>query len=212
MAQPPAIYCERHHPTLSVSDIQAAISYYTDKLGFTKGFEWGDPVTFACMNFGNVSIHLNQLPVHAGNGNVFFVVDNVNVLHDFHQENGVEISFPLGDRDYSLRDYSVLDPFGNTLVFGQYIYNIGEPIYIERVDLPVRLEKRLAALLYDLAEYKGMTVDSTLEEMLLHSFEVVGDSVASPHTKSTLAYIADLKKKHGIDYNTHGSYLFTEKE
>ena len=81
---------------------------------------------------------------------------------------------------------------------------------IERVELPIRLEKRLAALLTDLAAHKGMSVDSTLEETLLHTFEQIGDGVASPHTKATLRYIEELKKKHGIDYDVHASYRFVE--
>jgi hypothetical protein len=75
----------------------------------------------------------------------------------------------------------------------------------------VRLEKRLAALLRDLAAHKRMSVDACLEETLLHTFERDGDGVASPHTRRTLDYIEELKKKHGIDYDTHASYRFVEK-
>src|SRR5262249_12906463 len=85
--------------------------------------------------------------------------------------------------------------------------NAGQPIKIERVDLPVRLEKRLAALLQDLAKHKRMSVNGCLEEMLLHTNEGVG-----PHTKTTLHYIQELKKKHGIDYDSHASYRFVEIE
>ncbi|PYT92477.1 MAG: hypothetical protein DMG36_14745 [Acidobacteria bacterium] len=72
---------------------------------------------------------------------------------------------------------------------------------IERVNVPVRLEKRLAALLQGLAKHKRMSTDSCLEEMLLHTNEGVG-----PHTQTTLHYIQELKKKHGIDYECHASY------
>ena len=48
---------------------------------------------------------------------------------------------------------------------------------IERVEVPVRLEKRLAALLEDLAKYKRMTLTSCLEEILLHTCEPWGDEV-----------------------------------
>ena len=65
--------------------------------------------------------------------------------------------------------------------------------------------QRLAALLVDLAAHKRMSVNSTLEEMLLHTNDGVG-----PHTKSQLRYIEELKKKHGIDYDSHGSYRFVE--
>jgi hypothetical protein len=74
----------------------------------------------------------------------------------------------------------------------------------------VRLEKRLAALLEDLAKHKRMAVSSCLEEILLHTNEPLGDGVASPHTKRTLAYIQELKKKHGIDYGSHAGYRWEE--
>jgi len=79
------------------------------------------------------------------------------------------------------------------------------------VDVPVRLEKRLAALLHDLAEHKHMSLNSCLEEILLHTNEPLGDGVASPHTRGQLTYIQELKKKHGIDYDSHASYRFVEE-
>ena len=141
---------------------------------------------------------------------VYFVVGDSKELYHFHSANGVEIVEPPADRDYGLHDYRIRDPWGNELCFGHNIYNNGPAIRIERVEVPVRLEKRLAALLHDLAEHKGMSIDSCLEETLLHTFEPAGDGVASPHTKATLRHIEELKKKHGIDYDTHGSYRFRE--
>jgi len=76
--------------------------------------------------------------------------------------------------------------------------------------VPVRLEKRLAGLLQELAAHKRMSVSSCLEETLLHTFEPLGEGVASPHTKSDLRYIQALKTKHGIDYDCHASYRFEE--
>jgi hypothetical protein len=86
------------------------------------------------------------------------------------------------------------------------LFNAGPRLKIERVDVLVRLEKRLAALLHDLAKHKRMSVDGCLEEMLLHTNEGVG-----PHTKATLRYIQELKKKHSIDYESHASYRFVEQ-
>ncbi|HET7872643.1 MAG TPA: hypothetical protein VFL42_09040, partial [Terriglobales bacterium] len=85
-------------------------------------------------------------------------------------------------------------------------FSVGPPVKIHRVDVPVRLEKRLAALLKDLANHKRMSVISCLEEMLLHTNEGVG-----PHTETTLRYIQELKEKHGIDYDCHASYRFVEE-
>jgi hypothetical protein len=56
-----------------------------------------------------------------------------------------------------------------------------------------------------------MTLTSCLKEILLHTCEPFGDGVASPHTQRTLRYIQELKRKHGIDYDSHGSYRFVER-
>ena len=69
----------------------------------------------------------------------------------------------------------------------------------------------VAALMNDLAARKRMSLSSCLEEILLHTCQPLGDGVASPHTSGDLRYIQDLKKKHGIDYDSHGSYRFVEE-
>ncbi|HEX7860577.1 MAG TPA: VOC family protein [Verrucomicrobiae bacterium] len=212
MTMPPKIDCERHHPCLSVPDIQAAVDFYTTKLGFTLGFTYGTPPTFAGVNLDAVQIFLSQGAANPKGCSLNFVVSNADDLFAFHRAKGLEVVVPIEDRDYGLRDYSVLDLNGYRLSFGHYIYNQGPPVPIERVDVPVRLEKRLAALLHDLAEHKRMTLSSCLEEILLHTCEPLGDGVARPHTSATLHYIQQLKKKHGIDYDSHGSYRFVEHQ
>lgn len=208
---PPKVDCERVHPGLSVPDLQAAIDFYTEKLGFSLGFTWGEPPTFAAVNLGEVQLFLTQGTPSPEGCNVFFVVGDADALYAFQRAGGVEVVEEIADRAYDLRDYVVRDLNGYRLVFGHYIYSAGPPIPIERVDVPVRLEKRLAALLGDLAAHKRMSVDSLLEEILLHTNEPLGDGVASPHTKAQLRHIQELKIRHGIDYDSHGSYRFVEE-
>ena len=207
--------CERMHPGLPVADVAAAVEFYTTKLGFTLGFTWPEdsPPTIAGVNLGDVQVFLQQGQPNPAGVNVYFVVGNADELCAAQREHGVEIEVEPGDRIYGLRDYSVRDLHGYRLTFGHYIYTVGDPIVIERVDLPVRLEKRLAALLQDLAAYKRMSLSSCLEEILLHTNEPLGDTggVPSPHTKADLRHIQELKKKHGIDYDSHGSYRFVEE-
>jgi len=211
MSTPPKVHCQQQNPMLVVADLPAAIEFYQQKLGFSIGFVWGEPVSFAGMNLDKVSVHLSTGEPR-GNA-VYFIVGNADELYNFHKENNVEIVNEPGDREYEMRDYAVRDPWGNTLAFGHPVYHLGEPIYIERVELPVRMEKRLVALLKDLAEHKNMSIGSCLEETLLHTFELTPnqEGVASPHTLATHEYITELRKKHGIDYNTHASYRFKEK-
>ncbi|HEV7242800.1 MAG TPA: VOC family protein [Thermoanaerobaculia bacterium] len=206
----PTIECEQHHASLAVSDVRAAVEFYTTKLGFWVAFTWGDPPSIAGVNLGNVQIFLERGEPSPKGCAVYFVVGDADELYAFHQSNGVEVAEPIDDRHYGLRDYAVRDLHGYHLSFGHHLMSAGPPIQIERVDVPVRLEKRLAALLFDLAKHKRMSLSSCLEEILLHTNEPLGDEVASPHTKGQLAYIQELKKKHGIDYDSHGSYRFRE--
>ena len=217
MAEPfPRIECERLHPVVPVTDVAAAVEFYTTRLGFTLGFTWPEdgPPNMAGVNLGHekdVQVFLQRGTPNPDGVGVYFVVSDADALCEAQRAHGVEVLVEPDDRNYGLRDYSVRDVNGYRLTFGHYIYNVGEPIAIERVDVHVRLEKRLAALLHDLAAYKRMSLTSCLEEILLHTSEPLGDSVASPHTQAQLRHIQELKKKHGIDYDSHGSYRFVEK-
>jgi len=202
----PEVDCEQQHATLPVSDVLAAVDFYTKKLGFRLGFMWGDPPGMAGGNLGNVQMFLEQGTPNPKGCSVYFVVGNADKLYEFQHANGVDIVQAPGDRPYGLRDYKTRDLYGYALTFGHHLSNTGPPLEIERVDVPVRLEKRLAALLHDLAVHKRMSINSCLEETLLHTLDGVG-----PHTKSDLKHIERLKQKHGIDYDSHASYRFVER-
>lgn len=206
------IDCDQLHAGLAVPDVPEAVDFYTKNLGFSLAFTWGgEPPTFAGINLGHVQIFLQKGAPNPGASSVYFLVGDADELYAFHRANGVEVAEPIDDREYGIRDYTVRDRYGYSLSFGHRLLNAGPPIRIERVDVPVRLEKRLAALLEDLAKHKRMSLSSTLEEILLHTNESLGDGVASPHTKRTLDYIQELKRKHGIDYDSHASYRFVEE-
>ena len=88
-------------------------------------------------------------------------------------------------------------------------------VAVERVQLGVRMEKRMVQVLKGLAEFKDMTLGQLLEEIILHSFEAApgheGEMCASPHGKKSFAAIADLKRIYGMDYDAHAGYGFREK-
>ncbi len=211
---PPTVDCEQIHPLRRVHDIPAAVAVYTGTPGFKPGFLGGDPPEMAGVDLGEVPVHLApRVPGQTSQGGaVYFVNGDADELHAFHQANGVESIRPPGDRPYGLRDCFIHDPDGNELGFGHRIHGTGDPIRIERVEVSVRLEKRLAAALRDLAAHKGMSLDSCLEETLPHTFEPLGDGVASPHTPRTLRHIQELKQKRGLNYDFHAGYHFTEQE
>jgi hypothetical protein len=89
-----------------------------------------------------------------------------------------------------------------------------EPVRVERVQLGVRMEKRMVKVLKGLAEFDGITLGQLLEKIVLHSFEPVpgqeGEMSASPHGKRALVAIAGLKQIYGMDYDTHAGHQFQE--
>jgi catechol 2,3-dioxygenase-like lactoylglutathione lyase family enzyme len=211
-AAAPTVDVEQYHASLRVADLPAAIAFYTDRLGFRHAFSWGEPPTMAGVDLGETQIFLESGTPAAQGCSLYFVVGDADALYAFHRAHDVPVVAGLGDRPWELRDYTVRDLDGYALTFGHRIPGREPPLEIERVDVPVRLERRLAALLADLAAHKGMTVGGCLEETLLHAFEPRGDGVASPHSAAELRRIQELKRKHGIDYDCHASYRFVERQ
>jgi hypothetical protein len=110
-----------------------------------------DPPNFAGVNLGdNVQIFLREGTPDPNGSVVFFIVAEADELYEFHRANRVEVIEEPSDKPWHIRDYTIRDLDGNYLVFGQRLRTTEPHLKIERVDVPVRLEKRLAALLTDL--------------------------------------------------------------
>ena len=199
-------------PILYVRDFGEAMKYYTEKLLFEKLWDWGDPPTFGAVRLGQVEIFFClKGQGHPGTWLSIFV-DDVDDYFERITRLGAEVIFGPVDEPWGIREIHVRDPNQHVIRFGHGIPMREPKLEIERVPFETRIEKRLAALMGDLARHKNMTVGETLEETLLHTFEKLpSGGVASPHTEKTLAYIQELKMRHGIDYDCHASYRFVEK-
>jgi uncharacterized glyoxalase superfamily protein PhnB len=207
------ITCEEVLPTLAVRDVDAGVDHYRDVLGFEELWRWGDPTAHAGIRFGTVEIHLSCKDPNPGGGWLYFVVSDVDALHETLHERGADIVHPPQDQPWDMREMAVRDLVGNGLTFASPAIAREPKLPIEREEVSVRLEKRLLAVVQDLADHKDMSLGEMLEETLLHTFEAIpGGGVASPHTPQTLRLIEELKHKHGLDYETHASYRFEEEE
>lgn len=202
-------------PILNVSDLQQSFAWF-EKLGWNKNWAWGDPADFGAVGSGECEIFLCQ-DCQGGRGAqgvwMSIWVDDVDAVHRHCVAQGIEVAYPPADQEWNVREMHVRHPDGHMFRISQGIgessdhaHDAGPPLVIERVTVPMRLEARLAALLADLAEHKGMSLTSCLEETLLHTLDGVG-----PHTSQQLEHIQQLKQKHGIDYDSHGSYRFVER-
>jgi catechol 2,3-dioxygenase-like lactoylglutathione lyase family enzyme len=206
----PDVDCDHQHATLYARDLPAAIAFYTTQLGFRPGFTWQDPPTFAGVDLGRERLFLARGEPAPRGCTVCFVVGDADALHAFHRANGVEIVEPIADREYGLRDYCVRDVNGYALSFGHNLEACeegGPPLPIERVDVPLRLERRIASVLADLSAHKGMSLAACVEETLLHTFGGV-----LPHTAAQLRFVREAAARHGLDDDAHASYRFVERE
>ncbi len=87
-------------------------------------------------------------------------------------------------------------------------------VRVERVQLGVRMEKRMVQVLKGLAEFNDESLGELLEKIVLHSFDPVpgqeGEACASPHGKKALAAIADLQRVYGMAADVHATRRFAK--
>ncbi len=117
----PAFQITGHATVLHVNDMPAALAYYRDKLGFAVSFTWEEPPRYICLGLGDAAIHLNAYVPPAGPSHVCIFCKGVDVLYDQLIARGVAIEEPIADQPYGMRDFTVIDPDGHRLVFGQSI-------------------------------------------------------------------------------------------
>lgn len=76
---------------------------------------------------------------------------------------------------------------------------------VERVQIGVRMEKRMVKVLKGLAEYHDLTLGDLLEGIVLHAFES-----RPPFNEGSLRKIAQLKDVYGMNYGVEASHRLTE--
>lgn len=201
------------YPTLCVEDVRATVDFYEQRLGFDVQFLWEDPPTHAAVARGKVCVHFTSGVPYVERNWLYFHVEDLSELHESYVENGLDVSAPEA-KPWGMIEFELTDLNGYKLVFGASNWKHGPSVPIARKEIHVSIEERLAGLLEDLAMHKEMSLGEMLEETILHTFERAGDpeqeAVASPHSKRTLDYIQELKKRHKIDYETHDCYRFKD--
>jgi len=104
-----------------VSDVEAGLAYYRDVLGFQVTFEYGSPLSYACLCRDEVALHLlaasatKRLP---GQGGLCVFVRDVDRLYIELSSRGARLINQPEDRDYGMRDFDAVDADGNQVTFG----------------------------------------------------------------------------------------------
>jgi catechol 2,3-dioxygenase-like lactoylglutathione lyase family enzyme len=108
-------------PTIPVTDIDHALRFYRDVLGFVVAFTNGDPVSFAVIKQGDAQLHLGVQPGKAGSMHAHLMVDDLDGIHNALRQAGIPIRQPPTIQPWGLRDLVVADPDGNS-------FEIAEPV------------------------------------------------------------------------------------
>ncbi|MEM9368187.1 MAG: VOC family protein [Planctomycetota bacterium] len=106
-------------PVIPVSDVDAAIRFFTQKLGFRQEFRFGD---YAGVERDECLLHLslvgNPNTGALGSASVYLFCDDVDAIYeDLVQRKVVVLSEPK-DYAYGMRDFVVADADGNRFTFG----------------------------------------------------------------------------------------------
>ncbi len=76
-------------------------------------------------------------------------------------------------------------------------------IPVERIQLGVRMEKRMVKVLKAMAEFGDMSLGELLEAIVLHSFEGGSAQTFGPQD---IRVISEFKKVYGMNYDVHTTF------
>ena len=105
-----------------VSNMEASLPFYRDKLGFEVTFEWNDPVDYAVLRRDGVNIHLtlsDDTVVPNSHRALYIFPYDVDAVYNEFKDRNTEGLSDIGDREYGMRDFDVTDPDGHVLCFGK---------------------------------------------------------------------------------------------
>lgn len=108
-------------PFLGTDDLPATLAFYRQKLGFDLAWEWGSPLDVAavCRDAVEITLTCRSDARPDGSSRLYIGIDAIDTYHAQLQQAGVPIHVAIGDRPYGMRDFSIADPAGNVLTFGQ---------------------------------------------------------------------------------------------
>jgi uncharacterized glyoxalase superfamily protein PhnB len=110
---------------LGFRDVRAAAEYFRDVLGFTIENLVNDPPTFASLIRDGAELFLQRVatprPFDLHAWSLYLHCADAKALHDEAVAKGAEVSSPLVDKIYGMREFELAGPENTVIVFGQPI-------------------------------------------------------------------------------------------
>jgi uncharacterized glyoxalase superfamily protein PhnB len=119
-------------PVLLVRDVEAAVAFWHDRVGFETDLIHGDPPNFAMPTRDDVTLMLVQVPagteVPAPHWRVvekvnqaYIWVDDVDALYEELGSRGAPIDFTIYDTPWGTREFGIQDLDEHDVAFGQVV-------------------------------------------------------------------------------------------
>ena len=115
-------------PQFLVDDLDRAVAYYRDVLGFAFGEPWGGFYAIGIRD--GLELHLKEAPKNAGERrhrrehehlDAYAGVENIDAFYRQCVANGATVIKPLAETAWGTKDFYVEDPEGYILGFGGLI-------------------------------------------------------------------------------------------
>ena len=103
-------------PVLHVVDVLATESYYRDKLGFHRDF---GVENYAVVWRDNAAVHFARGLEAPSGVHLFVWVRDVDAYYEELNERGTKAEIAPTTQPYGIREFSILDINGVSIVFGQ---------------------------------------------------------------------------------------------
>ena len=112
-------------PQFLVDDLEGAIAYYRDALGFVFGEPYGG--FYAIGRRDGLELHLKEAPKNEAERrhrrenehlDAYAGVDGIEAFYENCRASGARIVKPLSERPWGTKDFYVEDPEGYIIAFG----------------------------------------------------------------------------------------------
>ena len=113
-------------PVIGTADIEQALQYYSDVLGFSRDFVFGNPIVYAGVKSAEAEIYFSYDPamsvaIREKNiaPEIFIWLSDADASFRAHVSRGADVVEPISDRPWGARQYVIKDINGYHLKFAQ---------------------------------------------------------------------------------------------
>lgn len=106
-------------PILNVASVKRSLAYYTEILGFSIQWEWGDPVDFACVSLGKSEVFLGENGQGQSGTWFYLFMENVEEYQaQLDKRKGVKFKSRCEIKPWKMLEMHLEDPDGHIIRVG----------------------------------------------------------------------------------------------